>query len=374
MTSSPFKKVITLARASRTGGTHRTMAGPNVLMSKDVTIAAGAIGFNYSVTMGIIFVNKLLFLRTKFPVLTLAASHLAVSALFTRAAMYAGVFKPRDAKVDRMIFAVAALQTLAISLGQASLKLNSMGFFQLTKQMQVPLVASIEFFYLGRRLNAKKVGLLVLMTLGVCTACASDVQFSWLGALMAATGTACTSVEAVLYSYLQQSLGWETLQLLYKTMPMATAGMAVVAMYNDFGVNAPSAGAGDIYGAGSGNFLTGMDAVGTTLFLSSCALGMAVNVSSCFVNGKASALAYAMLGLAKTITVILVGIAFFDGVPTTRVAAGTLTAICAILMYTKLTLDDKARAAALKNSGMDDTNDTVEMVKAPLMESSASKR
>jgi len=374
MTSSPFKNVITLARASRTGGTHRTMAGPNVLMSKDVTIAAGAIGFNYSVTMGIIFVNKLLFLRTKFPVLTLAASHLAVSALFTRAAMYAGVFKPRDAKVDRMIFAVAALQTLAISLGQASLKLNSMGFFQLTKQMQVPLVASIEFFYLGRRLNAKKVGLLVLMTLGVCTACASDVQFSWLGALMAATGTACTSVEAVLYSYLQQSLGWETLQLLYKTMPMATAGMAVVAMYNDFGVNAPSAGAGDIYGAGSGNFLTGMDAVGTTLFLSSCALGMAVNVSSCFVNGKASALAYAMLGLAKTITVILVGIAFFDGVPTTRVAAGTLTAICAILMYTKLTLDDKARAAALKNSGMDDTNDTVEMVKAPLMESSASKR
>jgi len=374
MTSSPFKKVITLARASRTGGTHRTMAGPNVLMSKDVTIAAGAIGFNYSVTMGIIFVNKLLFLRTKFPVLTLAASHLAVSALFTRAAMYAGVFKPRDAKVDRMIFAVAALQTLAISLGQASLKLNSMGFFQLTKQMQVPLVASIEFFYLGRRLNAKKVGLLVLMTLGVCTACASDVQFSWLGALMAATGTACTSVEAVLYSYLQQSLGWETLQLLYKTMPMATAGMAVVAMYNDFGVNAPSAGAGDIYGAGSGNFLTGMDAVGTTLFLSSCALGMAVNVSSCFVNGKASALAYAMLGLAKTITVILVGIAFFDGVPTTRVAAGTLTAICAILMYTKLTLDDKARAAALKNSGMDEKNDTVEMVKAPLMESSASKR
>ena len=42
------------------------MAGQNVLLSKEVMIAAGAIGFNYSVTMGIIFVNKLLFLRTKF--------------------------------------------------------------------------------------------------------------------------------------------------------------------------------------------------------------------------------------------------------------------------------------------------------------------
>ena len=75
------------------------MAGQNVLLSKEVMIAAGAIGFNYSSTMAIIFVNKLLFTRTAFPVLSLtAASHLAVSALFTRAAMYAGVFKPRDAR------------------------------------------------------------------------------------------------------------------------------------------------------------------------------------------------------------------------------------------------------------------------------------
>jgi hypothetical protein len=48
-------------------------------------------------------------------------------------------------------------------------------------------------------------------------------------------------------------------------------------------------------------------AMGLILFLSSCALGMCVNVSSCFVGGKASALAYAMLGLGKTITVIIVG-------------------------------------------------------------------
>ena len=137
----------------------------------------------------------------------------------------------------------------------------------------------------------------------------------------------CTSVELCSTSHLQQSLGWETLQLLYKTMPLATAGMAGrgdVQRLRGFRAERRSRGGGDVYGAGSGNFLTGMDALGMTLFLSSCALGMAVNVSSCFVNGKASALAYAMLGLAKTITVILVGIAFFDGVPTTRVARGRL--------------------------------------------------
>ena len=76
------------------------------------------------------------------------------------------------------------------------------------------------------------------MTLGVCTACASDVQFSWLGALMAATGTACTSVEAVLYSHLQQS--WAGRPAAAVQDDATTAGMAVVAMYNDFGVSAPS--------------------------------------------------------------------------------------------------------------------------------------
>lgn len=344
------------------------MSDQKSLLSNEVLIAAGAIGFNYAVTMGIVFVNKLLFLRTTFPVLTLAATHLAVSALFTRAAAYAGLVKPRAAKMDQTIFAVSALQTLAISLGQASLKLNSMGFFQLTKQMQVPLVATIEFVFLGKRLSVVKMGLLVLMTLSVCVACASDVKFSWLGAVLAATGTVCTSIEAVLYSHLQQSLGWETLQLLYTTMPLATAGMSIVAMYIDLRFGALGGGAGS---GNFSNFSAGMDTVCITLFLLSCVLGMAVNVSSCFVNGKASALAYAMLGLAKTCTVILVGIALFDDVPTVRVAVGTLTAIGAIIMYTKLTLDEKAKRDA--HSVVNMKHKPVEMLKAPLMDDRKSK-
>ena len=56
---------------------------------------------------------------------------------------------------------------------------------------------------------------------------------------------------------------------------------------------------------------------------------MAVNVSSCFVGGKASALAYAMLGLTKTITVIAIGVLYFDATPSYRVVFGGLFAIAA---------------------------------------------
>ena len=232
--------------------------------------------------MGIIFVNKVLFLHTAFPVLSLTAAHLGVSALFTRLALVLGIFKAREAKMDWIIFTVAALQGLAISLGQASLKMNSMSFFQLTKQMQVPLVATIEYFWLGRGLSSQKIWLLLAMTFGVCMSNVSDVQFTYLGAVMALAGTMCTSAEVVLYSWLQQSKGWETLQLLYNTMPYCTAFMTLVAVFNDvlpqgFFVNLLSGGGGGKEGAGAippiELELFHINAMGIILFLSSCALG-----------------------------------------------------------------------------------------------------
>ena len=209
------------------------MSPPGVLFSPAVLVAAGAIGFNYSSTMAIIFVNKLLFTRTAFPVLSLTAAHLFITACFTRGALAAGVFKARESKIDRVIFLVALLQGAAIALGQASLKLNSVSFFQLTKQMQVPAVATIEYFALGRTLTRRKIGLLIAMTFGVCLANVSDVRFTILGAIVAIAGTASTSFEIVLYSNLQQQHGWETLQLLYITMPYCTAFVTVIAMYVD---------------------------------------------------------------------------------------------------------------------------------------------
>lgn len=315
------------------------MSPPGVLFSPAVLVAAGAIGFNYSSTMAIIFVNKLLFTRTAFPVLSLTAAHLFITACFTRGALAAGVFKARESKIDRVIFLVALLQGAAIALGQASLKLNSVSFFQLTKQMQVTAVATIEYFALGRTLTRRKIGLLIAMTFGVCLANVSDVRFTILGAIVAIAGTASTSFEIVLYSNLQQQHGWETLQLLYITMPYCTAFMTVIAMYVD----------ADAFGS-TGGGAPSMDSAGVALFAASCALGMCVNVSSCFVGGKASALAYAMLGLAKTITVLLLGVAFFDGVPTWRVGLGTSLALVAIGAYASVSLAERERATREKNT------------------------
>jgi len=254
---------------------------------------------------------------------------LGLSALFTKLARYCGVFKLREAKENSIIIIVGALQATAITLGQASLKHNSLDFFQLVKQMQVPLVAIIEFIAFGRRLSSLEVLLLFIMTIGACFACASDVQFSWFGATIAIAGVVSTSCEVVLYAWLQKSHGWETLQLLHRTMPRATVLMMSAALYFDFGTTNLKE---------EDSRVTGIDMRGIILFATSCVLGMAVNVSSCSVGGKASALAYAMFGLAKTLSVILAGFIFFDGVLTLRLLSGTLMAFGAIIAYSCLAL------------------------------------
>jgi len=82
----------------------------------------------------------------------------------------------------------------------------------------------------------------------------------------------------------------------------------------------------------------------------SCALGMGVNVSSCFVGGKASALAYAMLGLTKTITVIAIGVLYFDAPPSYRVVFGGVFAVAAIVVYSIVTLREKQQQMNNMNS------------------------
>jgi solute carrier family 35 protein E3 len=287
-----------------------------------------------------------------------------VTSLFTRAAHAGGIFKLRHAEWDAQIFAIACLQGGAIALGQASLKMNSVGFFQITKQMQVPLVACIEYVKLGRKITRRKIVLLCAMTAGVAVACASDVKFTFVGAFIAAAGVACTSVEIVLYSHLQQAHGWETLQLLYNTMPYCSAFMIVLAGYQDWGILKgwlALGGPGGVGGGGGGGGGSGvvvetegggeaagfrMDGTGGFLFACSCALGLAVNVSSCFVGGKASALVYSMLGLAKTITILILGVMFFDAPPSARQDAGIAVAVASICWYTAVTLEEKRKAAA----------------------------
>ena len=352
---------------------HQTTTVKSVLCEKHMLVAIFALSSNFLVTMLIVVVNKLLFTETKFPVITLSAAHMIVCVIFTTMCSRLQIFERRKMDNKSVMALVAFLQSSAICLGQASLKMNSVAFFQLTKQMQVPLVAMVEYFFLSRTVSRDKMCLLASMVLGVSIACFNDVQFTSFGAVIAFVGVCATSVEVVLYSWLQQTHRWETLQLLHQTMPFAASGLTLAAVEVDF-LQPRGMGAYNFLKNFANMFYIGnneavinpeqfgevgrmkatelavdqsffnmfeMSSYACFLFLVSCALGMGVNVSSCFVGGKASALAYAMLGLTKTITVIAIGVLYFDAPPSYRVVFGGLFAVAAIVVYSVVTLREK---------------------------------
>jgi len=353
-----------------------------VLCEKHMLVAIFALSSNFLVTMLIVVVNKLLFTETRFPVITLSAAHMIVCVIFTSICSRLQIFERRKMDNKSVIALVAFLQSSAICLGQASLKMNSVAFFQLTKQMQVPLVAVVEYFFLSRTVSRDKIVLLASMVLGVSVACFNDVQFTSFGAIIAFVGVCATSVEVVLYSWLQQSHRWETLQLLHQTMPFAASGLTLAAVEVDFlqprGMGAYNFVANfvSMFYVGNNEAIMNPEQFGEVgrmkatelavdqsffnifemssyacfLFALSCALGMAVNVSSCFVGGKASALAYAMLGLTKTITVIAIGVLYFDAPPSYRVVFGGVFAVAAIVVYSIVTLREKQQQMNNMNS------------------------
>jgi len=353
-----------------------------VLCEKHMLVAIFALSSNFLVTMLIVVVNKLLFTETRFPVITLSAAHMIVCVIFTSICSRLQIFERRKMDNKSVIALVAFLQSSAICLGQASLKMNSVAFFQLTKQMQVPLVAVVEYFFLSRTVSRDKIVLLASMVLGVSVACFNDVQFTSFGAIIAFVGVCATSVEVVLYSWLQQSHRWETLQLLHQTMPFAASGLTLAAVEVDFlqprGMGAYNFVANflSMFYVGNNEAIMNPEQFGEVgrmkatelavdqsffnifemssyacfLFALSCALGMGVNVSSCFVGGKASALAYAMLGLTKTITVIAIGVLYFDAPPSYRVVFGGVFAVAAIVVYSIVTLREKQQQMNNMNS------------------------
>ena len=101
--------------------------------------------------------------------------------------------------------------------------MNSVAFFSADEANASAFSRSSGVFLLSRTVSRDKILLLASMVLGVSIACFNDVQFTSFGAIIAFIGVCATSIEVVLYSWLQQTHKWETLQLLHQTMPFAAA-------------------------------------------------------------------------------------------------------------------------------------------------------
>jgi len=191
-----------------------------------------------------------------------------------------------------------------------NLSYNSVGFYQLSKLVCIPIIIAIERVKYGKTVPASLLASLVPLLVGVGIATVNDFSLNLVGTVYAAVAVLTASYAQILTSHTQKELGCDALQLLHQACPFVIAGMlmAIPVFHNVVAMEPIS-----------------RMALGRIAF--SCVLAFGVNASNYVVLGKTSALTYQVLGHVKTISILVLGFILFHNTPSKRVVAGILVAL-----------------------------------------------
>ncbi|KAG8636913.1 hypothetical protein MANES_15G057700v8 [Manihot esculenta] len=176
-----------------------------------------AMTFNFMVAVGVIMTNKLVMgkIGFNFPIF-LTLIH------YTTAWILLAIFKtlsllpvspPSKTTPFTSLFSLGVVMSFASGLANASLKHNSIGFYQMAKIAVTPTIVLAEFVLFRKAISHKKVLSLVIVSAGVAIATVTDLQFNFFGACIAIVWIIPSAINKILWSNLQQQANWTALSI-----------------------------------------------------------------------------------------------------------------------------------------------------------------
>ena len=256
---------------------------------------------------------------------TLLLLHLAVTYLYTLLAERLGFYTMPDHAVPWKTVAWNAL-CLNLNIGFMNLTLSegSMSFYQLTKVLIAPSQALFQYLWYSKPSSLQAIGALATMTVGIGMLFVTDLHATPTSLLYGFAGVFfCTIAQA----------GVEHAQSKYDV-----SGIAYTRLLSKYQVLFMF-----IFSLFAGQFsFKSLGVLGDfsilSLLLVSCSLAFVVNLTSATILGKLNAITLQVVGHAKSIIVIGMGVAFFGEVLTFRGAFGLLVAASGVVWYTYLKL------------------------------------
>ncbi len=198
---------------------------------------------------------------------------------------------------------------------------NSVGFYQLSKLMCIPVIIVAEYWGYGKFPSSATIAAVAAIAMGVAAVGATDVSVDLAGLALAAVAVLTTSIGQILCSHYQKELECDPMQLLYSTCPIVTLGLiGMVPVFHDTEAlkSAP------------------LSPQLVTHIILSCICALGINVTNYMVLGKTSALTYQVLGHFKTVLILFIGTIVFQTPYNTRLLAGTIMALTGVVGYTEV--------------------------------------
>jgi solute carrier family 35 protein E3 len=286
---------------------------------------------NLSSSVLIVIANKLVLETYGF---SYPAALTFLHMVFTAAGMACmaawGMYEPKPVPWQHSLPMGAAFAA-SVALGNVSLQLNSVGFYQLTKLLVPPSVMGVEYVLYKTPVHSRVVASILLLIGGGMLAAAADKQVSThpMGAVVALVSVAATALYQVWAGGKQKELQLNGMQLLqHVALASAVILGVLVPVVEPLGWSDPT----------NVNTLLryqwSVPAVAAAA--SSCFLGLLVTLSMFLFIGATSPLTFNVMGHAKTLLIILSGVVVFQEDMPLQKLVGTATALGGIVWYSWL--------------------------------------
>jgi solute carrier family 35 protein E3 len=179
-----------------------------------------------------------------------------------------------------------------------NLKMNSIGFYQLSKLCTIPCMVVYDYFWLNKTTPWNTLGSLVFLLIGLCLFTVNDVQFNFLGSLVAVLAVVTTTIYQTQTNALQKAYKVNGVRL-NQAVSFARFLIALVAAFV-------------IESHGSNNmFAHDFQTAEVVMILFTGCLAVMGNTVGFSLIGRAGAITFQVVGHVKTITVFVFGLLMF---------------------------------------------------------------
>lgn len=227
---------------------------------------------------------------------------------------------------------LAAAYVGYVVLNNLSLKLNTVGFYQISKICIMPTLIAIEIALFGKYPSQKTLMAVALVCFGVALATVTDQGLStnFMGLLVGISAILVTAMYQVWAGSKQRELQTGSMQLLHQYTPLAAFMLAVlVPVLEPVGLFDMNPNAHTLVG-----YTYSLSSI-TAIAISSV-LGLLVSLSTFLVIGATSSLTYNIVGHLKTVTILTGGCLIFGDTMSVSKLSGVTLAMLGIAWYSQM--------------------------------------
>lgn len=314
------------------------MCSPNNISKKACSnkmLDISYLTFNFMSTIAVTFANKICFSKVEFGYpAALCNVHFIITLLGVEFLYCLKTFQKVNVNYKDLNFiALVIVVGIVTPLNNTSLKLNSIGFYQIFKLLVTPCVVLLEYALDRKILSRNRTILLVIVCIFVIVSSGASLLFSHYGFVCAMIWLPLAAAYKVQWGRVQKMYNCSTLALMRAVLPGAICVQAAISPLVD------PPGILEFEWTNEAIFWIGLS--GICAFL--------VNYSGFLVMGNISALAHVLLGQMKT-AIIMIGATILFGSKYTPIQLlGATGAVITIIIYSHITIKEKENVNKLFN-------------------------